>query len=718
MNRYGVRHALFGTLPGRAVVIGVATRLVVYVAALLLGRVPGFLLVVDTVASLALAIGTGYFIYQLIVLAKRHLLWRVRRKLILSYVFIGFVPAILIVLFFLLSGFLLFYNFGSYLVQSRLRAIGEQARFLAQSTALEIQRGSRRDVGAVISRRQANAADEFAGLSIAAVPTTRFCGAAPSKELSFTDAAAAQAGPWTHVQPPKTIPDWISCSGFSGVMAYSHSTAAAAADKDDGIIIRAVAFPDSKRPGYGVVVDLPVGAEILEQLRRDTGVSITKLVVTRDAADNVAPLEGLESSRPAPAGQPSSASSGWLSNIPSVIEYSDWNSGRSGQIIVTTELKVGELYERVSSGSGQVSRKLGQALLLALFIIGGLFIVIEAMALTAGLALAKSITGSVHELFAGTELVRQGDFTHKIAVTAQDQLGELAQSFNSMTASIEDLLREAAEKKRLEEELRIAREIQMSLLPQGPLAMHGLSVSALCVPAREVGGDYYDFLPLDEHRLGVLIADVSGKGTSAALYMAELKGLMLSLSRIHTSPRELMMTANRIIANNLDARSFITMTYAVLDLSARTMTYARAGHTPLMRVPYGNGSGRRETQVLVPDGLVLGLKLDDGRMFDSLLEEQTIPLTGGDLYVLFTDGISEAMNAADDCFGEARLARLLEEHADLPAEELRERILRDVEAFAGGAPQHDDMTMILLKVDAEAAETLHHGGMEDRRVQV
>ena len=212
------------------------------------------------------------------------------------------------------------------------------------------------------------------------------------------------------------------------------------------------------------------------------------------------------------------------------------------------------------------------------------------MALVAGLALARSITGSVHELFAGTERVRQGDFTHKIAISAKDQLGELAESFNSMTASIEDLLRQAAEKKRLEEELRIAHEIQMSLLPQGPLRMPGLSVTALCVPAREVGGDYYDFLPLDAHRLGVLIADVSGKGTSAALYMAELKGLMLSLSRIHTSPRDLLIEANRIIAEHLDARSFITMTYAVVDLRARTMTYARAGHTPLIYLP-GAGAG-------------------------------------------------------------------------------------------------------------------------------
>src|SRR4029077_1326272 len=180
-------------------------------------------------------------------------------------------------------------------------------------------------------------------------------------------------------------------------------------------------------------------------------------------------------------------------------------------------------------------------------------------------------TGSIHELFTGTERVRQGDFTHKMPVTTDDQLGELTDSFNSMTASIEDLLLQAAKKKRLEEELRIARSIQMSLLPQGPLRMPGLSVAALCVPAREVGGDYYDFFPIDDRRLGVLIADVSGKGTSAALYMAELKGLMLSLSQIHSSPRALLIEANRIIAEHLDARSFITMTYALLDLEAETL---------------------------------------------------------------------------------------------------------------------------------------------------
>src|SRR6185503_20257025 len=226
--------------------------------------------------------------------------------------------------------------------------------------------------------------------------------------------------------------------------------------------------------------------------------------------------------------------SGLLSSMPSLMEYRDWESGAAGTLTITVGLSVSEVVDRISAAEGKASRIISQGLLLLLIVIGALFLIIEFIALVAGLALAKSITGSVHELFAGTERVRQGDFTHKIAVKTDDQLGELAASFNSMTASIEDLMLQAAEKKRLEEELRIAHDIQMSLLPQGPLRMPGLSMTALCVPAREVGGDYYDFFMLDDLRVGILIADVSGKGTSAALYMAELKGLVLSLSRIHT----------------------------------------------------------------------------------------------------------------------------------------------------------------------------------------
>jgi serine phosphatase RsbU (regulator of sigma subunit) len=271
-----------------------------------------------------------------------------------------------------------------------------------------------------------------------------------------------------------------------------------------------------------------------------------------------------------------------------------------------------------------------------------------------------------------------------------------------MTGSIENLLLTAAEKKRLEEELRIARQIQMSLLPRGPLEFAGIGVTALCVPAREVGGDYYDFFRLGDDRLGVLIADVSGKGTSAALYMAELKGLVLSLSQIYQSPRQLLLEVNRIISENLDTRSFITMTYAVLDLAAATMTFARAGHTPLL---FFRGSGTRGTEVLTPNGLVVGLRIPGAmEKFADLLEEQCVELEKGDVIVLYTDGITEAMNGESDLFGDARLGRIIAEHGHLDTADLRERILREIEAFVGSADQHDDMTMILIKVEEAAVE--------------
>ncbi len=717
-RRAGLSGALLRTLPGRAIVIGLAIKVAIALLGQIAGSVPSFLRIVDTVAGLAIAAGATYFIFRLSIIAKRRLLWRVRRKLILSYIFIGFVPALLIVAFFLLCGYLLFYNFGSYLVQSRLRALSEQARFLAQSTALEIQRASGRGVEFIVERRQTNSAEQYPDLSLAVIPVRRECEGANAAATTVS-VEPQIVGPWLHVEPPRTIPPWISCSGFSGVLSYSHQKNPAVPDEDTHLLVRGVAFPDATRPGYAVVVDLLVNDRVRQQLRQETGVELKNVVaLAANKPADARPLRG----RSGGDGEPRSTGvAGLLSSMPSLMEYRDWTSGASGTVNVTTGLSVSELYDRISAAEGIAGRSLGQGLLLLLFVIGALFLIIEFIALIAGLALAKSITGSVHELFAGTERVRQGDFTNRIAVKSEDQLGELAGSFNSMTASIEDLLLQAAEKKRLEEELRIAHEIQMSLLPQGPLLMSGLSVTALCVPAREVGGDYYDFLPLDDHRVGVLIADVSGKGTSAALYMAELKGLVLSLSEIHASPRQLLIAANRIIAKHLDARSFITMTYAVIDMRERTMTYARAGHTPLIYVP-GNGTGAPSraagdaprVRILVPDGMVLGLKLDNGEMFERILEEETIQLKNGDLYLFFTDGISEAMNVHDDCFGEHRLGELVENHAHLPSTQLRERVLREIASFVGEAPQHDDMTMILLKVDEVGREGQERQEGQDR----
>ena len=328
---------------------------------------------------------------------------------------------------------------------------------------------------------------------------------------------------------------------------------------------------------YAVIVDVPLGEQLVRELQADTGIACEQHHGARDLGPDAPVADRQGTARPLRGG---------LAGIPAIVGAGQRLAGEqsgagasagspSSSIATGTAGEPGTLLVssfRLSTYGGLTSafqarrrawlgnRTFGQALLLVLLVVvGGLFLVIEVVALVVGLALARSITGSVHELFAGTERVRQGDFTHKIADHSRAiSSASWPESFNSMTASIEDLLRQAAEKKRLEEELRIAHEIQMSLLPQGPLVMPGLSATALCIPAREVGGDYYDFLPLDDHRVGILIADVSGKGTSAAFYMAQLKGLMLSLSAIHSSPRALLIAANRIIAQHLDARTFIT----------------------------------------------------------------------------------------------------------------------------------------------------------------
>jgi serine phosphatase RsbU (regulator of sigma subunit) len=377
-------------------------------------------------------------------------------------------------------------------------------------------------------------------------------------------------------------------------------------------------------------------------------------------------------------------------SFPATPEARQWADGKADLVPMLFHFQPYDLLRRLSPGTLNV----GDVLVKALAAVATVFFIMYAVALVLGLMLARSITGNIHELYRGTERQRQGDFGNRIRVQSRDQLGDLAESFNVMAASMQGLLMEQAEKQRLEEELRIARQIQMSLLPQGAVTLPGLRISALCLPAAEVGGDYYDLLPLSETRMGVLVADVSGKGTSAALYMAELKGLVLSLSRIYESPARLLSEANRILAATLDARSFITMTYAVVDTAAGTMRYARAGHNPMIHYEAATGL----TRVLTPPGL--GLGIDPGARFDEILEEAEVSLRSGDVFLFFTDGLSEAMNGRAELFGERRLRDVIES-ADRQGEDesgLKDRILTEIRSFVGDAAQHDDMTMVILKV--------------------
>lgn len=654
--------------------------------------------VVGAIAAIVLVAVAGLFIVRGLLIARRQLLWRVRRKLIVSYVFIGFVPALLLVVFFLFGGQVVFNSVASYLFISGYDRYALNAEQIAQAAANDVAIAPERSA-AVLGSKILNLGAQNPGLSIAIVPVT------PASRVS-----AGHAGAWRHLAPPSSVPAWITATsgGFTGTIVCRLG------DGQDKLIARAVRYPQAGATGFVAIADIPLGQTIADRLREEiqitaVGVSATPAITTEGGEVDPGPC--LPTAGAGLVGDTVARMPFRYDRSIAFEDYYDWQTGATGQASVGLRVRLRQLYREVSEGQkvrfGTSDVDLGELMGLLVVVIGVLFFIIQVAALVMGLALARSITTAVHELFAGTERVRQGDFTHRIQVHARDQLGQLADSFNQMSTSIEHLLEQAAEKRRLEEELRIAREIQMSLLPSGSLDMPGVRMTALCVPAREVGGDYYDFFRLDDHRFALLIADVSGKGTSAALYMAELKGLLLSLSMIYQSPRQLLIEVNRILSEHLDTRSFITMTYAVVDLRARTLVFARAGHTPFIYLPAAAdpagaaGPAPRRAQILVPDGMVLGLRVPDiERLFARHLTEHTIALAAGDVVALYTDGITEAMNAAGDLFGEARLAQLIEQHGHLEVAELRERIVRDVEAFAGAEDQHDDLTMILLKIEA------------------
>jgi serine phosphatase RsbU (regulator of sigma subunit) len=486
------------------------------------------------------------------------------------------------------------------------------------------------------------------------------------------------AGTWRFGTPPASVPQAVvDARDYRGFVAIP----LASAIRTDMLVIRA-AVPLADGRAF-VVVDLPIDQKVIDDVHGRTGMRIDSAEVT-DAKDQSAGAGG------------NSAFRETVARVP----FTGWSprDARIARIHLTAP--IAELYDRLVSAQPANAPLTGTAdpwtlFVEGLLILAILFLIIQASAFIVGIFFARQITSSVHDLFAGTERIQEGDFAHPIPIRTQDQLGELADSFNRMSASIQRLLRVERDKQRLDDELRIARDIQQSLLPVGAPDVAGLDVAALCVPAREVGGDYYDFFLLGPRQLGVLMADVSGKGTSAALYMAEVKGLMLSLTQSVRSPRQLLIDANRLLSAHLDNRSFVTMSYAIIDLEARTLTCARAGHTPLLVVSQG------ASHLVSPDGMVVGLRLpgSDTR-FEELLEEHTRPIHPGDVMVLFTDGITEAMNPDGDLFGDAALAATLAVDPRATAAELRDRVVGDVRAFAGSADQHDDMTIVVLKVDA------------------
>ncbi len=287
----------------------------------------------------------------------------------------------------------------------------------------------------------------------------------------------------------------------------------------------------------------------------------------------------------------------------------------------------------------------------------------------------------------------------------QDDVAVISAFANQATVAIENsrLVHESLEKERMAEELRIAHEVQMKLIPQTvPLIQnHGrtirLEVGAATVPANEVGGDFYDFVTLRDGRTGVVVADVSGKGTSAAFYMAEIKGIIQSLAGIYDSPSELLTAVNVVLYRNLDRKSFITLAYVDFDIEKCELRFARAGHCPILHITGGRAD------FLCPPGI--GLGLDKGQLFESTIQDRQLRIQDGDIVVLYSDGVVEARNSRAEEYGEERLKQIVQRTADRTAETITAAILEDVRTFVGLARAHDDLTCVVLKLCANVRVT-------------
>jgi len=247
-----------------------------------------------------------------------------------------------------------------------------------------------------------------------------------------------------------------------------------------------------------------------------------------------------------------------------------------------------------------------------------------------------------------------------------------------------------AEKDKLERDLELARRIQQGLLPKYIPEVNGLDICGQMIPAQQVGGDYFDLIPIDDKKLYVIVGDVSGKGLSASLYMTKLQTMMRLACKTERSPKEILVEINKSFYESIERNYFVTLTLALFDTEKRTVRFCRAGHMPVLAAINGT------VNMYKTQGI--GLGLEPGLIFERTLIEEEISLRVGEIYAFFSDGITEAMNEKNDLFGEEKLSEILKNKSSRRSSEIMDIVWNEIKTFRGKAPISDDMTMVLVKV--------------------
>jgi sigma-B regulation protein RsbU (phosphoserine phosphatase) len=630
---------------------------------------------------------------------RAQLLWRLRNRLIVTYIFIGVIPVFLLVVISLITLYLLAGQFASFVVTSdivtHVRSMEAANRAIAHHLATQISASGKLDaevVGRTRPRRP-----EWARRQVCA---------------------------WyrNQLQP--------FCSGPDGVAAFDSASFLTTDFRDlvnDGgkLYLRTVTVLTAAQGSLRVISSEPFDQEFVEQIAGSLGrIAVygterpTAAGSTQPARQNASPRalmfdDGGLREETFFAGKipPASSALDHEITLRIPVQMVDWATGKPERVgaLAEVETRPSVLYARLFAARGDYAKGV-EYILFSILIV---FAIIVLLALFVGTKLTRTITSAVDQLYEATKHINRADFGHRITVQSSDQLATLANSFNSMTTSIEKLVQEQKEKQRLEGELAIAQEVQAQLYPKLITQLETLEVHGFCRPARTVSGDYYDFLALNSDKLMLAVGDISGKGISAALLMATIhsavraysiedipvlrepatvgamggSGLMLaSESRgADTSPATLLTLLNHQLYESTPAAKYATLFLGIYDGATRRLMYTNGGHLqPILISEDGS------FQLLSCGGTVVGL-------FDNLsFPEATVQLRPGDLLVTYTDGVTEPENDYGE-FGEERLIQLVRENRHFPLERITEIVATAVADWIGDDEQPDDITLVLAR---------------------
>jgi len=634
-----------------------------------------------------------YYLGRLLGFIRRRLLWRLRWRLIVTYVFIALVPIVLILFLVGLGIYIVGGQFAALLVASNLRQHVDELQQINRAVVHEARLNDSGGAEQVLARLQNFYVKEL----------QQHAGNYPGLEVTLRLGLQVRAFrlDGARIQSPPTIPAWFKQNEFAGIVM------------DEGhLALRSIERAPTAGDSLVVILSQPITPELLDMAGE--GIGPAGVVTTRPTQ-----REDLEV-KPSPQGhlrvetshgsydQSASISSKriglpepanlldlrlyWVSLLDPVSWQGETRQKLAAPAFVWVSSRVMVLNHLLMQTLGEYS----PAYVFAFKFVAVTLLIIEAIALFIGVRLTRTITYTVHKLYGATERVKEGDFSYRIRVPARDQLTALGEAFDSMTASVERLMRESEEKLRLESELEIAREVQTQLFPRSAPEVLGLVLYGVCKAARSVSGDYYDFLKLGENKVGLVLGDVSGKGISAALLMAAIQSALRAqfydgFAPTLASPTSALSTAavvsrlNVQLYDNTPREKYATFFFAVYDAATRSLTYTNAGHLP--PVLFRRGKVER----LKVGGTVVGL-------FSPMTYEQAeIQIQPGDLLLAFTDGITEPENIYGEEFGEERVLKVVRRALGASPQILAEEIYRSVSDWTGSPELQDDMTMLVAK---------------------